>query len=90
MAGATLMEQQGLQRAIQLAIEKEDRALGRIVGNVNSITTYVASCRIGRKYSELKSTNLNAFIATVKEMQEQFPHMKITIFEHVVKKPLAT
>lgn len=88
MAGATIMEQQGLQRAIAAAIEKEDRARGLIVGNEKTITTYVAVMRIAGRYQELKSTNLQAFVDAVKGLQNTFPLMPITIFEQEVKKPI--
>jgi hypothetical protein len=88
MAGATITEQQGLQRAIALAIEKEDRALGRIVGNTTTITTYVAVIMIAGKFQEFKSKNAQAFKDMVLAMQTKFPLKKITIFEQIEKKPI--
>lgn len=89
MAGATIVEQQGLQRAIAAAIEKEERAAGRIVGNELTITTYVAVMRIAGKFHQIKSENLAAFVNTVKDFQAKFPLMKITILERTVTKPIA-
>jgi len=88
MSGATIVEQQGLQRAIAAAIEKEDRALGRIVGNHSEIITYVAVMNIGGKMQRMQSQNLAAFVETVKSMQAKFPKMPISIFERKEKKPI--
>lgn len=90
MAGATLAEQQGLQRAIAAAIEKEDRARGLIVGNERQVTTYVAIYNIRGKIAKIECTDLEAFTNAVKDVHSQFPNLKVTILERVEKRPLPT
>lgn len=89
MAAATIVEQQGLQKAIAAAIEKEERAAGRLVGNQTTITTYIAVMQIGGRFEQFKSQNLAAFIDMVKTMQARFPLKPISLFEQVDTKQIS-
>lgn len=84
----TSAEQQGLQRAIERALEKEAKANGTWVDPSLPKTTvqYVAQCKSGRKVYQVKSANLDLFKRAVRQLQAEYPKMPITLFEVTIKR----
>lgn len=85
MASATTTgEQQGLQRAIAKALEKEARANGTYVDQNLPVTTVTYTARFGGTKKFIRTTNVLAFIAAVEDIQAHFPTVKVYLFETTV------
>ena len=79
--GATVSEQQGLQRAIAAALEKERKERG-IVEIDQEHTLYIGVLIIGDKQKLFKERDVNVFIRFCEVYQKSFPDVPLNIFTY--------